>query len=144
MARSADSIRDLRDLGPVVAGMRDEVLEDHLLEVAVLAVDLGERLERGDPLLLGLADPDQDPARERESELARELDRLQPARGVLRRRAGVDGLHQPLGDRLQHQPLRGGDLAQAGQVLAREHPEVRVREQAPLERSLGTPRRHRR
>ena len=47
------------------------------------------------------------------------LDRLQPPRRVLGRRAGVDRLHQPLGDRLEHQPLRGGDLAQPRQVLAR-------------------------
>ena len=36
--------------------------------MAVAGVDLGERLERGDPLLLGLPDPDQDPARERDPE----------------------------------------------------------------------------
>ena len=61
---------------PVVARVRDEVLEDHLLDVAVAAVDLGQRLERRDPLLLGLADPDEDPARERDPQLAGGLDRL--------------------------------------------------------------------
>jgi hypothetical protein len=30
----------------VVAAVRDEVLQDHLLQVAVLGVDRGERLER--------------------------------------------------------------------------------------------------
>jgi hypothetical protein len=35
----------------VVALVRDEVLEDDLLEVAVLGVHGGQRLERADPLL---------------------------------------------------------------------------------------------
>ena len=59
--------------------------------------------------------------------------------GCLRRRPGVDGLHQPLGDRLEHQPLRGGHLPQPGQVPAVEHAEVRVRQQAALERALARP-----
>ncbi len=41
------------------------------------------------------------------------------SRRVLGRRAGVHRLHQALRDRLEHQPLRGGHLAQPGQVLAR-------------------------
>ena len=71
-------VGDLGDLAAVVARVRDEVLQDHLLEVAVAAVDLGERLERRDPLFLGLADPDQDSAGERDPQLAGGLDRLQP------------------------------------------------------------------
>ena len=69
--------------------MRDEVLQDHLLQVAVLGVHGGERLERRDALVLGLADADEDPARERDPQLAGGADRLQPARGMLRRRALV-------------------------------------------------------
>ena len=71
-------VGDLGDLPPVVAGVRDEVLQDHLLEVAVARMDLGQRFERGDPLLLGLADADQDPAGERDPQLAGGLDRRQP------------------------------------------------------------------
>ena len=48
--------------------------------------------------------------------------------GCLVGRAGVDGLHQPLGDRLEHQPLRGGHIAQPREILPVEHAEVRVRE----------------
>ena len=44
--------------------MRDEVLEDHLLDVAVLGLDRRDRLERGDPLLQRLPDADQDPGGE--------------------------------------------------------------------------------
>ena len=41
--------------------------------------------------------------------------------------------------RLEHQALGGGHLPQAGQVLAAEHAEVRVRQQATLERPLAHP-----
>jgi hypothetical protein len=85
--------------------MRDEVLEDDLLNVAVAIVQLGDRLERRHALLLGLADPDEDPARERDLQFAGGRDRLDPPGRMLCRRPGVDRLHQPLGDRLQHQPL---------------------------------------
>jgi len=37
-----------------------EVLDDHLLDVAVLLVQLAQRQERLHPLDRGLADPDQD------------------------------------------------------------------------------------
>ena len=60
-----------------------EVLDDHLLQVAVPLVHRRERPQRLDPLGARLADPDQDPARERDPQLAGELDRLQPARRQL-------------------------------------------------------------
>ena len=128
---------DLGGLLPVVALVRDEVLEDHLLQVAVLGVHGGERLERGDALVLGLADADEDPARERDLQLARGADALEPQLRVLGRRALVG---DEVGvDRLEHQPLRGGHLAQAAEVLAAEDAEVRVRQQAALERALADP-----
>ena len=103
------------------------------------SLEVGQRLERGDAFLLGLADPDEDPARERDPQLTGRLDRLEPARRVLRRRSGVDGLHQPLADRLEHQPLRGGHLAQPRVVVASGDADVRVRQQPPLERPLAGP-----
>ena len=119
--------------------MWDEVLQDHLLEVPVALADRRQRLERSDPLLLRLADADQDSARERDPKLAGRLDRPQPLRRVLGRRAGVDGLHQALRDGLEHQPLRGSYLAQPGQVLALQHPEIGVRQEPALERPLASP-----
>ena len=101
-------------LGAVVARVRDEVLEDHLLQVAVLGVHLGQRLQSGHPLVGRLADPHQDPAGERDLQLAGRADGLQPPGRVLGGRALVD--HQVRVDRLQHQPLRGGHLAQAREV----------------------------
>ena len=49
-----------------------EVLDDHLLQVAVALVERAERLERFEPLGARLADPDQDPAREGDPQLAGE------------------------------------------------------------------------
>ena len=133
-------VGDLRRLAPVVALVRDEVLEDDLLDVAVARMRGGERLQRRDPLLLRLPDPDEDPAGERDAQLAGCVDGGEPELRVLRRRARVDGLHQPLGDRLEHQPLRRGDLTQPGEVVTLEHAEVRVRQQPALERALARPR----
>ena len=138
-AASRRLVGDLGDLLTVVAPVGDEVLQDHLLDVPVARLHLGERLQRGDPLLLGLPDPDQDPARERDPQLAGCLDRRQPCLRVLARRAGVDGLHQALGDRLQHQPLRRGHLAQPGQVRRGEDAEIGVGKEPAFERPLAGP-----
>ena len=81
--------RDLRRLLAVVAAVGHEVLEDQLLDVAVLAVQRGERLERRDAVLGALADADEDAARERDAQLAGGADRLQAQRRILRRRARV-------------------------------------------------------
>ena len=119
--------------------MGHEVLQDHLLDVPVLGVSGRERLQRLHALLLALADAHEDAARERDPQLARRADRLQAPRRVLGGRARVHGLHQALGHRLEHQPLRRGHLAQAREVLTREHAEVGVRQQAPLERPFTRP-----
>ena len=105
----------------------------------MLGVDGGERFQGFDPLLLALPYPHEDAAGERDLQLAGCADRLKAPRRMLGRRARVHGVHQPLGDRLEHQPLRGGDFAQPGEVLAREHAEVGVRQQAPLERAFAGP-----
>ena len=106
-----------RGLTAVVALVRHEILEDDLLDVAVLGVHRGELLERLHALLLALPDPDEDPARERDPQLAGGADRLQPPRRVLGRRALVRD--QSALDRLEHQSLRGGHLPQPREVDAR-------------------------
>jgi hypothetical protein len=55
-----------------------EVLDDDLLDVAELLAERLQREQGVDPVLARLSDPDQDPARERDLELAREPDRLEP------------------------------------------------------------------
>ncbi len=72
---------DLGGLLAVVAAVRDEVLEDQLLDVAVAVVQCGERLERLDAIGVRLADADEDAARERDAQLAGVADRLQAQRG---------------------------------------------------------------
>ena len=64
-------------------------------------------------------------------------DRLQPHSRILRRRALVHD--QIRVDRLEHQPLGGGHLAQTGQITPRKNAQVRVRQEAPLERPLAHP-----
>ena len=130
-------VGDRRRLGAVVTLVGHEVLQDQLLQVAVLGLHLGQGLQRGHAVLGRLADPHQDPAGERDGELPGGPDRLQPHLRVLGRRALMD--HQIAAHRLQHQPLRGGDLAQPGQLVARAHPHVGVRQHPPLQRPLAGP-----
>ena len=125
---------DVGRLLAVVAAVRDEVLEDDLLQVP----EAGERLERRHPVGLGLADPDEDPAREGDLQRLGVAQRRQPQRGVLRRRGLVRDEVGP--QRLDHQPLRGGHLAQPREVVAAERAEVRVREDPALQRALAGPR----
>ncbi len=117
--------------------MGHEVLEDDLLQVPVLGVDRGESFERRASLLAALADADEDPAREWNPLLAGRADRLQPARGMLRRRALMGD--EVRIDRLEHQALRGGHLAQPREVVPAEHAKVGVRQQPLLERPLADP-----
>ena len=93
-----------------------------------------EREERVDPLLARLPDPDEDPARERDRELAREADRLETPRRDLVGRGPVRPalLAEPLRRRLEHDPHRGGDRPQRFQLRARHDPGIEVRQQARL------------
>ncbi len=124
----------LRVRGHPRAGLGPEVLDDHLLEVVVLFRDPPERPQRVEALLARLADADQDPARERDRQLAREPDRLEPQGRVLVGRAPVRAalLRQPGGRRLEHDPHGGGDRPQRGEVGARHDARVQVGQEARL------------
>ncbi len=137
--RSRGRVGDIRHLGPVVTRVRNEVLEDDLLQMAVAHMDRGEGFQRFDTLLLALADADQDPGGEGDLQLPRGLDRRQPRGGMLGRRAGVDRVHQPLGNGLQHQPLGGRHLPQTSEILTAEHTEIRVGKHPSLQRPLAGP-----
>jgi len=91
-------------------GLRAEVLDDHLAQVPLLVRERPQGEERVEPLLARLADPDQDPARERNRQLAREPHRLEAASRDLvgRRPVGTASSGEPLGCRLEHDPHRGG------------------------------------
>jgi hypothetical protein len=111
-----------------------EVLDDHLLDVAVALVQRGDGGQRLQPLLARLADPDQDPGREGDGELPGEPDRLQPRLRKLVGGAVVRQalLREPGRGRLEHQAHGGGDGAQELEVLPRHHARVHVREEACL------------
>ena len=133
--------RRLRRVGHARPGLGAEVLDDHLLHVPVALAELADREQRLDPLLARLADPDQDPGRERHARPAGGLDRLQPPRGQLVGRAEVRpaALREPLRERLEHHALRDAHLAQRPHVLLGHDPGVQVRQQAGLlEHEPGT------
>ena len=56
-------------------------MHDDLLDVTVALVEVADGRERVDSLRRRLADPDEDPRGERDVELARDLDGLEPTRG---------------------------------------------------------------
>ena len=84
-----------------------------------------------------VADADQDAGGEGDGQLARRLQRGQPARRLLVGRAAVR--RQVVAQRLEHHPLAGRHLAQPGQLVAEERAGVGVGEQA---RSPRAPARH--
>ena len=61
----------------------EEVLDDHLLHVAVGAVGVGDGRQGADPLGARLADPDQDARGEGDGERAGRLQGGEPSLGVL-------------------------------------------------------------
>ena len=74
---SSDGLGRVVHRGP---RLRPEVLDDHLLDVVVAAVQVADREERRRALARGLADPDEDPGGERDREPPGVLDRAQPHR----------------------------------------------------------------
>ena len=90
---------------------------------------------------IGLADPDQDPRGEGDTQLAGATDHRQARRralvgGVL---VGAARAAEPLGDRLEHHPLAGRDLAQLRELAAAEDAGVGVGQEAGLlEHHRGT------
>ena len=73
---------DVGRLLAVVAAVRDEVLEDHLLQMTELGVDVGQRPQRRYAVFVGLPDPDQDAARERNAQLPGGADGGEPDGGL--------------------------------------------------------------
>src|SRR5207253_10818316 len=71
--------RRLRRVRHLRARLRTEVLDDHLLDVAVAIGQLADRRERLEPLRTRLADPDEDPRGEGDALLAGGRDRLETA-----------------------------------------------------------------
>ena len=116
------------------ARLGQEVLDDHLLHVAVAPVGGGDGEERLEPLDPGLADADQDPGGERHPGPARGLQRGQPSLGRLVGGAGVRaaGLAETGGQGLDHHPLRRRHRPEPHQLVLGERPGVGVGEQSGL------------
>ena len=126
--------RGLRGLGHLGAGLGAEVLHDHLLQVTVALVQLAQREQRLDALAPRLADADEDAARVRDREPPGAVDRVQAHLGQLVGRAEVRhaALREARARRLEHDPLRGRDLAQREQLVVVEDAGIGVRQEARL------------
>ena len=122
------------------AGLREEVLHDHFLHVAVAAVRCRDRLERLDAFGARLADADEDPGGERDAGASGGVERGQPALGCLVGCTGVRAavVAEPSGQRLDHHPLRRADRPELFELGLRERTRVGVGEQTGfLEHEAG-------
>ena len=90
------------------ARLGEEVLDDHLLDVAVAGVGAFDGHEGLEPFAAVLADAHQDPGGERHLRPSRRLQRGEaPRRGLVGGTGvGTARLGQPVGERLDHHPLR--------------------------------------
>ena len=117
--------------------LREEVLHDHFLDVTVTLVRRADRQQRVEAFLGRLAEPDEDPGGEGDAGAARRFERRQPpARGLVRRAVvRAAGLVEPVGERLEHHPLRRADRAEALELRLGQGARVGVGEQARSRRA---------
>ena len=112
------------------ARLRQEVLDDHLLHVAVATMRGGDDLERLDAVVSVLPDPDEDPRGERDGQLPCPLEGVE---ATLRCLVGRTAVAVEIGAQgLDHHPLGWGDRSQRGQLVPIEGPGVGVGEQPGL------------
>ena len=137
-----------RRLLAVVARVRHEVLQDHFLDVAVLA-RAAARSPRSASMRSSAVSPMPTRMPVVNGTFSSPAARSSPgARADAWSASPVDRLHQALGDRLEHQPLRRGDLAQALHVVARASRRdscaagcrARARARRPRRRNRRSPR----
>ena len=116
------------------AGLGAEVLDDHLLEMAVLGVQLAQRQQRLDLFAASLADADQDARRGWDLVRAHPAQRVEAHRGLLIGRAVVRHalLAQPSARRLEHDPLARRPRTRGRQFCVAEDAGVGVGQQAGL------------
>ena len=116
------------------AGLRAEVLHDHLLDVPVAPVEVADREHGLGAFPRVLSDPHEDARGERDREAAGVLDRPQPHGRMLVGRAEVrpSPPGQAVRGRLQHQPHRCADVPQPRELLVGHDAGVQVREEAGL------------
>jgi hypothetical protein len=112
------------------AGLRNEVLDDHLLHVAISGMRGGNRLQGRDTVITGFADPDEDARGEGDRELAGRVQRREAPLRILVWSASVGG--QVGVERLDHHSLARGHGPKPPQVVAAEGSGVDVGQQAGL------------
>ena len=121
-------------IGELGVGLGPEVLDDDFLDMTMGGVQIPDRLQRVDPLVACLADADQDAGCERNLQFAGQTQGFQPDCGMFVGRTVVNAAlpAEPLAGGLQHDALAGRHLAQAGDLLARHHAGIGVRQQSGL------------
>ena len=127
--------REVVDVAHGRVGLGPEVLDDHLLHVAVLPGHASQREDRLGPLGERLADADEEAGGEGDREAPCVLEHPQAYVGVLVRRAEVrqaPGLEQTARSGLEHHAHRRGDRLEPVQLLPRHHAGVQVRQQPGL------------
>ena len=112
------------------AGLRQEVLHDHLLEVAPLPVRGGQQHQRLDAVASGLPDAHEDPAREGDAQLPGCAEGVDAALGLLVGRTAV--ALEVVAQRLEHHPLRGGDPPEQRELIGVQRAGVRVGQEPGL------------
>ena len=120
------------DTGHRGVGLGTEVLDDDLLDAAVLSGDPADREESLGAFDQGLADADQHAGRERHGTATGILEYTQPGGGVLVGRTEMTPSRlgpEPRGSRLQHHAHRGRYRLQSLEVLPTEYACVDVRQQ---------------
>ena len=126
--------RRLGRAGHARARLGAKVLDDHFLDVAVPLMRVADGKQGLDALSTCLADADQDAGGEGHPRAPCRLQRGQPYRGMLVRRAEVRTatLREPLRSGLQHHTLRYRHLAQPCQPGFIQHARIEMRQQARL------------
>jgi hypothetical protein len=127
-------VRGLRGVGHRGSRLRPEVLDDHLLDVTVPAVQVADREHRPGAFARVLADPHEDARGERDRQAAGVLDRPQTNGRTLVRRAEVRPtlLRESIRRRLEHQAHRRAHLSQPGELLVAHDAGVQVRQETGL------------
>ena len=121
-------------IGHAGARLGPEILDDDFLNMVVPRMNFPDRQQRLDALQTALADADQDAGGKGNRRLAGETQGFQPDRRALVGRAVMRHalLAQPLGQALNHQPLRNRYRAQRLYVGRRQGAGIEVRQQAGL------------
>ena len=122
--------RARRRFGHRRAGLGEEVLDNDLLDVAEPGMGGGDGLESGQLPGPVVADADQDPRGEGDTELTGSIERGESPRRLLVGCAVMSV--EVLGQRLDHHSLAGRDRPQRGQLLGEEGSGVGMGEEAGL------------